>query len=269
MANMFAKLFLHIYHYKILQSLRFKKILAFKKSLVILSVSMILNNLFFFGIWFLLLNRFGSINGYGLQEFVLIAGLSAFSYSIMFWLFGNIVNLGQYLADDSFLENQLYPVSTLIVFLNRGGSASLVGDFIQGLACLLIYLVLNPSSFGWLIVAILMIVSGSFGLLMIVSSISFFVNVRTLTDVFISLLIGSSSYPATSFSGLSKWVIVGTGIWFINFIPIERVRGANNPQDLISSILVILAVNLLGLWLWKQGLKRAESGGGMGVVRAD
>jgi ABC-2 type transport system permease protein len=256
--------------YWYLSGLRWKKIVSFKASLVILSLSMLVNNILFFLFWVLLLINFGNINGYTVVDFLLINGFMAITYAPWVWLYGNVQRLGEYLRDDSFLELQLFPVSPLVVLLNKSGSASLVGDFVQGIIFIGIYSYFNPMALVWILPAIIIVCVGCFGLMLAVASLSFyFPNLTSAGDVLFNFLFGSVQYPANSFQGLSKTLLLGSGIWFVYFVPIETVRNGALSWDFALATMVAIVLATLGLQIWKYGLRRVESGGGMGIVNVD
>ncbi len=66
------KLQRNLFVFWLFTKIKTKRILAFRFNLIVQSLGMMINNIFYFGMWWLLILKFGDINGYGLIEFLLI-----------------------------------------------------------------------------------------------------------------------------------------------------------------------------------------------------
>lgn len=248
--------------------LKFKKVLTFKTNLILQTLGMFINNLALFSVWYLLLYRFGSINGYGMLELILITGFVAVFYAFFFWFFGGVAKLGEYLNQDRFLDLQLYPVSPLTILLTKGGNASQLGDFVQGFVFLAIYAAYNPASIPILIIGVFLVTFGLLGVMLFFNSIIFF-NPK-IVDVFTQLIqniyLGASQYPSQNFQGLFKFILYAILLIPIVAFPIEAARGFMSPTVLLWTVLTVIGINIAGYMLWQAGVRKVESGSSGGVV---
>lgn len=267
---MFQQIQKNITAYKYLNTLRFKKLLTFRTSLIIQVLGMVLNNLFFFAIWYLLLNKFGNINGYTLTDFLFIQGYLVFIYAISNWLYGNLQKIGQINKEDGFLELQLYPVNPLVLICNRSVKASLVGDLLQAAVFLAVYFYLVPASLVWFLPSVFVVIFGLLGLNLLINSLPLhYPKLYKLPSVWNSFFLSATAYPANSFYSPVKVAIYLLGFWTVYFVPVEVVRGSISPVELTLSLIFSVVVNILGFWAWNTGLKKVESGGGIGLISVD
>jgi len=265
--------------FNLLTGLKLKKTLSFKANLYTQIIGMILNNLMYFSVWFLLIARFGNINGYGIFELILVQGFMSIFYAIYFWFFGGMNKLSTYLNQDQFLDLQLYPISPLTVLVTRGGSASNFGDFVQGAVFVVAYFVnlfmQNSNTFSsqvfiqilLILPALLIGIAGFFGASLLVNSLIFFApKLLNLPDFLDQFYIGAGLYPSQNFQGWFKYILYTLGIFSFIFTPIEVVRGFFRPEFLILSAVLAVAVNLLGFYVWGLGIKKVENGSSTGAV---
>jgi hypothetical protein len=95
--------------YWLLTHRKWQKTISFKTNLVLQIGGMMINNLAFLFVWYLLFARFGTVNGYSFLEIVLIQGYVAVFFAVFFWFVGGVARyLSEYLEEDKFLDLQLY-----------------------------------------------------------------------------------------------------------------------------------------------------------------
>ncbi len=247
---------------------KIKRILSFKAGFLMQAVGMLINNTAFVLIWYLLFKRFGNINGYTIKEIFLLQGSLVASYSIFFFFLSGTVKLDEYLYEDRFLDMQLYPVSTLVVLTTKSGDASQWGDGIEGLILLGIYSFWNPFAIPWIVVAIILITVGWYGVFLTLNSVLFWRPRlrKVLQEAGYDIFLGGGFYPTDNFKGFLRYLFT-----FFLFIPImgypmEVVRGAMDWRYLLITVFVVIGINVVGLVLWKKGVKRVESGSSTGIV---
>ncbi|MEI6533032.1 MAG: hypothetical protein WCO06_04285 [Candidatus Roizmanbacteria bacterium] len=254
--------------YLYLTNLKFRKMMSFKTELIIQIIGMILNNLAFFSIWYLLLLRFGSINGYKLEDFLLLEGSLATVYAIYFLLFGGVTKLYQFLNQDSFLDMQLYPASPLAVTLTKSGASSQFGDLIQGVLFLGYYGFLYTDKIGMMIIGLILILVGFFGIMLFVNSFAFFYPGLSLVfeDIFNNVYISASMYPSDNYKGVLRNILFILLVIPVICFPIEVVRGLYGPEALLISLFCVIGINILGYLLWHAGIRKAESGSSRSMI---
>lgn len=262
------KIKLNLKTFVLFSRLKVKKMLLFKANLISQAAGMILNNMAFLLIWWFLLQRFGSINGYTFKEIILIEGFVAIFYAFFYLFFGGVMKLSDYLNQDRILDVQLYPASPLVILTTKSGAPSQFGDFIQGLAMLIIYLNFNPSAGPWIVIGLVLSVAGMYGVSLFVNSLVFFFP-KTLTafaEIIDNIYIGGSMYPSQNFTGAFRYLLYLMLLIPIVSYPIEVVRGVFSPVALVYTVTAVVGINLLGYLVWKKGLRRVESGSIGGIV---
>jgi len=139
-----------------------------------------------------------------------------------------------------------------------------LGDLLFGLVLAFIFLPLYklPLFFILLIPCILIILS--FGI--IVGSLSFYIgNSQSLSDSLYGAIIAFSSYPASIYSGIAKFIvffIIPAG--FITTVPVILLKSFDWIWfGLLYAFAV--AILLLAIYVFYKGLKKYESGNLIGV----
>ena len=254
--------------YLYLTNLKFKKMMSFKTELIVQTVGMILNNLAFFSIWYLLILRFGTINGYKLEDFLLLEGYLALIFAIYFLLFGGVTKLYQFLNQDSFLDMQLYPASPLAVTLTKSGAPSQFGDLIQGLLFLVYYAYLYPDKIGIMIIGLILILVGFFGIMLFLNSFAFFYPglSSVFEDLFGNVYISASMYPSENYKGVLRNILFILMVIPVICMPIEVVRGLYGREALLITLYCVIGINILGYLLWRTGIRKAESGSSRSMI---
>ena len=248
--------------------LKLKKMWMFKANLISQSIGMIINNIAFLGIWWLLLKRFGSINGYSFREIILIQGYVGIVYAFFYLLFAGTTKLADYVNQDRFLDLQLYPVNPLAILMTKSGSASQFGDFVEGTTLMIYYCSADPGKTWIVLAAIIITIVGLTGVSLFTNSLIFYF--RNLNDGLTQLVdnayIGAAMYPSQTYSPMVRNIMMGLLVIPLVSVPLESARGLTHPAFMIGSAIVAILINVLGYFLWQNGIKRVESGSGGGVV---
>lgn len=248
--------------------LKLRKMFIFKANLVSQTIGMIINNLAFLFVWWMLYLRFGSINGYSIKEMFLIEGFVAIFYAFFFLFIGGVGKLSDYLVQDRVLDLQLYPVNPLTILATKSGNPSQFGDLLQGTVMILIYLSFNPSGWFWLLCGLILATIGLFGVSLIFNSLVFFFprSLNAFAEIIENIYIGGSMYPSGNFTGALRYLLYVVLLIPIISFPVEVTRGLLHPSFLLYTLLAVIASNIFGYFLWSQGIKRVESGSSGGIV---
>ncbi len=188
-------------------------------------------------------------------------------FAVWFYLFGGVHKLAEHLNEDGFLDLQLYPSSPLTILFTKSNDASLFEDFIQGVLFLGIYVFVNPSAVFFILPSLLLIVAGMTGIAVFINSILFyFPKILQVPYSIIDIYLGASSYPSQNFKGITKYILWTLLVFPIVYLPTEVTLGNFSPDHLLITTAFVLSINYLGLKLWKNGVKRVESGSSSGIV---
>lgn len=254
----------------LLTGLKWKKTLTFRANLIAQATAMIINNLGFLLAWGLMFSRFGNINGYTIKEIVLIQGFVALFYAIFYWFFGGVArSLAEYVEQDRFLDLQLYPINPLVILTTKSGEPTQFGDFVEGIILTGLYVFWYPSSLWLILLSLVLIITGIYGMTLMVNCIIFFLpSARdSLAKLVENIYIGGSMYPSDNFKGFFRNLFFAIGLIPIVSYPVEAVRHGYFPlSQLLITVSAVILVNVIGLWMWKMGIRRLESGSGGGII---
>jgi ABC-2 type transport system permease protein len=240
--------------------LNFAGALEFRLSFFLTAGMMVLNNLvwiFFWGVYF---QRFSIVNGWNLQDIMMMWAVSAGSFGIMATFFGNANRLANMIATgqlDIYLS-QPKPVSRM--------SVSAMGDI---LFALLIYGGYGNKSWEGMLKFILALLIATLIFLFFiiaVNCLAFFIgNAEGLSFQLFNSILAFSTYPTDIFKGAGRLIlftVVPAG--FISYLPIGLLRGIELPF-LFTALGVALGLSVGGTWFFYWGLKRYTSGNMMSI----
>ena len=241
--------------------------MTYKKSFIIQTIFMMINDGFFMIFWGTIFNlQGGNLNGIEMQDVLYAWSIPTIAYGLTHFFFGGIDNLHRYIVEgglDSFLTQ---PKN---VFLNLATSRcdfSACGDFIYGE---IIAMIAGGSFFGFLKIQF-------YAILAMVIMVCAFTSIRCLAiwwgdvDSIVrtysyDFLINFSSYPERIFGKGTKFLtytIVPAA--YIVYIPARLLERFELQLFLIflfaASILVVITTKL-----FKLVLRRYESGNSMSM----
>jgi ABC-type uncharacterized transport system permease subunit len=268
MVNMKNTYLLNIRAFWLFTRLKFYQQLSFKTNLIIQAVGMLVNNFILILVWYFLIQRFGNINGYGMADILFLNGYVAIFYAIFFWFLGGLDKLGTYLHQDKFLDLQLLPVNPLVTLLARSGNPSQLGDLLSGLVFMVVSYILQSYEIHIFVLSLVVCLMAFLAVSIIVNSSSFWLqNQRNIfSDLMFNLYIGASFYPSQNFFGWRRLLLYVLLVFPVVYYPVEVARGFFDPSYLLISLMVTIVAFIVGLSIWRRGIKLVESGSGGGAV---
>lgn len=238
-------------------------ILSYPKSALTEIVFMFVNDLAFFAVWYILIERFGGINGWGLDEATLLLGAFATVFGVSMFFFGGYWEFRKIVRGD-FDIYLLRPRSALLQYLTDHSDLSVFGDLIFGLFLL--------SISGYTLFEKLFVVSIGFAVylsfMIFLSGLALFVNAMN-EDIFLEItdvVISGSIWPSHTITAefLRFALVFAIPALLVAVLPIEFLMGADNISLILGGTLLHL---VLAFVFWKEGLKRYSGLAGFGWVR--
>ena len=240
--------------------------LEFRLSFFLTAGMMVLNNLvwiFFWGVYF---QRFSIVNGWNLQDIMMMWAVSAGSFGIMATFFGNANRLANMIATGQLDIYLSQPKPVLLHVLISRMSVSAMGDI---LFALLIYGWYGNKSWEGMLKFILALLIATLIFLFFivaVNCLAFFIgNAEGLSFQLFNSILAFSTYPTDIFKGAGRLIlftVVPAG--FISYLPIGLLRGIELPF-LFTALGVALGLSVGGTWFFYWGLKRYTSGNMMSI----
>lgn len=233
-------------------------VIEYRFNFIAQTVGMFLNDAFWLLFWFLLFQRFETIQGWRFQEMMLLNSILQLSWGGSSLLFGNWRSLPKMIYEGQLDYYLSFPKNVLLHTLMRVRYSGM-GDFLFGI--MLAVLVVPLEKFP---LFILLVVSASLIILawdVLVSSITFYVGffegaTKTATDALLTL----SFYPFSVYSGATKFIllfIIPAG--FVTGIPVELLKNFSWKWFGITLSFSIL-FSAFAVWFFYRGLKKYESG---------
>lgn len=240
--------------------------MAYRLSFLLLGGMMFVNNFIWLFFWKLFFERFPVVQGWTLEDVMLLWALSAGGFGWASVLFGNFHRIAAIVSSGQLDVYLTQPKPVLLNVLASRMSVTAVGDFAFGLV---VYGLVGDGSWrgAALFLGGLLLAGALFIAVMVVAgSLAFFIgNAEGMSQQVFNMFVSLTTYPSGIFRGAAKlllFTIVPAG--FISYMPIGLLREFDPPF-----VLAALAVTLLfagsGLWLFRAGLKRYASGNAMSM----
>jgi ABC-2 type transport system permease protein len=224
-------------------------------------IGMMLNDGFYFVFWIIFFNRFEQIQGWNLSDMFLLFGLSATSYGLGVYLFGNAWVLVDVIINGQMDYYLSLPRPVLLHTLASRSITSGLGDVLYGLMSFCISRQVSLDTFGRFFLGVFFSTTIFISFLVLVQSLAFWVgNAQLLARNVISALVTFSTYPLMLFDGTARFLlltILPAGL--IGAIPAEMVRSFSWPRLflLCGAAMIFLS---LAIFVFYRGLRRYESG---------
>lgn len=235
--------------------------MEFRLSFLLTSGTMLINDfvwIFFWGVFF---NRFKVVNGWELNDVMMMWAVSAGGFGIMAVLFGNYNRIANMAATGQLDIYLTQPKPILLHLLASRMSISAIGDVSFGVIIYAVYGDVSVAGIMKFILALLISAAIFLFFIVIVNSLAFFIgNAEGLSFQLYNGLIALSTYPTDIFHGLARlmlFTLIPAG--FISYMPIGFFRDAGT-LFLLQALGMAVFLSLFGTWFFYKGLKRYSSG---------
>ncbi len=227
---------------------------------------MMLNNAIYFIFWLIFFDRFKEVQGWGLNNMLLLFGLVATGFGLAVYLFGNVMRLADVIAGGRLDYYLSMPRPVLLHVLASGSRPSGLGDVLYGLISFALAGQFAPDALARFLLGVLVSMTVFLSFLIVVQSLAFWVgNTALLTMQATNAILTFSLYPITLFDGSAKFLLFTIlPAAFVGAVPVEFVRSFDWSTlfQLLAAALIFLA---LAVFVFHHGLRRYESGSAIQV----
>lgn len=242
-----------------------KSSIANRKSFLIQTISMFINNFIFILFWLILFkNKGGSINGIEFNDIMYLWSIPTMAYGIAYFCFGGTDTLCKDIVDGNLDIYLTKPKHSLISQLTSRSILSAMGDFLSGLVCGLYAVNCNPIKLIEMLLISIIAAGIYVGVINSLKLLAFyFGDITTVVNRYTnSLFITLTIYPEQMFPKFVK-VLMYTAIpaMYVAHIPIKLVKHFDIGWFLILVVAFIFFTWLL-FFMYERGLKRYSSGNG-------
>lgn len=243
-----------------------KESVSNKKSFIIQTVAMFINNFVFVLFWMILFdNKGGSINGVDIQDILYLWSIPTIGYGIAFFCFGGIDTLCKDIVDGNLDIYLTKPKNSLISVLTSRSILSAMGDLLFGIVVGVIAVKFNPLKI--LLLLVLGLIAGILitSIITSVKLLSFWVgDISTATQRYThSLFITLTIYPEEMFPTVIKFMMYTViPAAYVSHVPVRIMENISVTGIATMLIAAVFFASLMFL-LYNKGLKKYESGNGV------
>jgi ABC-2 type transport system permease protein len=239
--------------------------MEFRMSFLMTAGMMVVNNFVWIFFWSLFFERFDVVNGWSLQDVMMLWAVSAGGFGIASTLFGNMNRIASMVANGHLDVYLVQPKPVLLNVLASRMSVSAIGD--AAFSVMLYIMFGDVSWLGFAKYALAHVVAAAIFLffMVIINSIAFWIgNAEGLTGQMLNALLSFSTYPTDIFKGWGRLVIfTAVPAGFISYMPIGLMRDAVQLDFLLGALGMSLALAIGGTWFFYRGLRHYSSGNRM------
>lgn len=236
--------------------------MEFRMSFLMTAGMMVVNNFVWIFFWSVYFERFQVVNGWSLQDVMMLWAVSAGGYGVAAVLFGNMSRIAALTANGQLDVYLVQPKPVLLNVLASRMNVSAIGDVAFSV---ILYLLFGDGSLlGFAKYALAHLVAGSIFLffMVIVNSLAFWIgNAEGLSGQMLNALLSFSTYPTDIFKGWGRIVIfTAVPAGFVSYMPIGLMREAVQPDFLLGALGAAILLAAGGTRVFYRGLRRYSSG---------
>jgi ABC-2 type transport system permease protein len=234
--------------------------MEYRVSFLLQVFGMVVNDALLLSMWMVFFARFPNFNGWNFQDTVLLFAISTTNYGLYRIFAGNAEEISHHIVMGELDYFMTLPRSILWQVSTAKSNISAIGDAIFGVS-LFFFSGLPWVKFfpfvGLCVLSALVI----YNFVVILQSFGFFVgNFEETGDRVFGILLGLCLYPATTFSGVLKFItLVIIPAFFVVWVPLNLLK-LFQWQSFLLLIGFWLITLGLAVFIFNQGLKRYESG---------
>lgn len=230
------------------------------------SFLMVVNNLFFFSLWWVFFQQFKDIRGWELADLLALTSITSGAYGLMQIAFGGVRYLSRTILNGD-LDSLMTKPKNLLLHIAGSYTISMRG-WGNLLTSIIATLLGKLTSFPSLSLILVGIISGCMiftSMSIIAHSTAFWLgSIDSLAKKYCDSLFLFTLYPTNIYSGLFQWMmftLIPAGM--IGFLPVSLIKNFSWDKVLllVGGALVFLA---LAFFVFYLGLKRYESGNKIG-----
>lgn len=231
-------------------------------------IGMMINNAGIAIIWVLFISVFGNVNGWGVADVLMVQGIGSITFGLAYGVCHGAVTFPNDIRNGTFDAYLLRPLRVLPLVWRSYFQEATIGDFLYGIVLMIIAFVMSHATWMTIALSTLLVIPGAMIMLAMSTLTGSYVfwrpDDRNLYDLVMRVFMVPTMYPAGAFPN-------GMRIIYTFIIPSLLVAGIPWEAAREHSLLIVALVWLAAfVWLglaaivFHMGLKRYESGGGVG-----
>jgi len=253
----------HISFLRQFSKLEWATALEYRANFVTQSIGMFINDIFWIFLWFLLFQRFDTINGWEYRDMLRVFAVLTISYGLVGFLFGNWTRIARFIEHGSLDYYLTMPKNVLLHMLAKFNYYGL-GDLVFGTAMVALSIPMTKLPLYLLLVLCSILVM--LGWVIITGSLAFYLGrFEHASQAMRESLIIFAGYPFSIFTGTTKFIllfIIPAG--FVTGIPVQLLTTFSWKWFFIT-IGFTAAFFSFAVWFFYRGLRRYESGNVMAM----
>ena len=233
--------------------------MEYRTSFLMQAGFMFINDLIWVIFWIIFFNKFTLINTWSFKDLMLMYMVITTSWGLIGVFFGNFKNIAEIIRDGQLDFYLSLPKEELSHVLISKSKFDAFGDVIFGVIIGIIFLTIWQIPLAIVLIILSAIILLAFAV--ILGSLSFYIG--SSVEIANQGLMGAlsiASYPFSVFTGYTKWIlllVIPAG--FISGIPVELIKSFS-WQWFIGMVVAAVVLSIIALIMFKQGVKRYESG---------
>lgn len=257
---------MRFHFFQLRQNFNNKKML--RTSFILQVISMFVSNISFFIIWIIFSETIGTHNGWGtLQTFGMLS-IAILVFGIVHSCFGSLLTWSEKVPTGAFDAFLTKPKSLYIRIINNDFNVGALGDLIQGILGLIIFLFLSHASFSSIIMILLMIIPGvliQIAFLNICNCVMFWLpQAHNLPAALNNFILLPATQPISLLGGTMRFIYLFIiPALLVAGLPIEAFTHASWKIFFLSYAIAIVWV-IISRWIMKISLRRYDSGNSIG-----
>ena len=182
--------------------------MEFRVAFISQVIGMMLNNAFYFVFWIVFFERFKEVRGWVLNDMFLVFGITATSFGLVSFLFGNVFRLSDTITGGRLDYYLSLPRPVLIHATASRSNPSSLGDITYGLISYGISGYFSLDGAGRFIVGLFFGCLVLFSFLVVAHSLAFWLgNSASLASLMLNAILTFALYPISLFEGPSKFLL--------------------------------------------------------------
>lgn len=258
-ANILHEIKAHLSMMKAYLIINGKTMLEYRKSFILQTGTMFLNDCVWIFFWWLFFSRFPLLNDWTYNDLLLLWAFGATGFGLSGLIFGNKMELPSVIAEGKLDYYLTLPKNVLLHTLSSKMNWFAFGDLIFGIiiGILVIPTQMIPLAIYLVILStILFTVFGS-----ISGSLALYIgNSERISNNVYNAIVGLSIYPTNVYDGVAKLIlftIIPAGL--VTGAPVELIRNFN-IEGLIGVTVITIIFVIIAILFFYRGLKKYESG---------
>jgi len=241
--------------------------MEYRVSFVTQIVGMMINNLSFVLIWVIFFQSFPEVNGWRIQEILLLNAISSFYFGLVAMFGRGAIHLSVMISKGELDQFLTYPKNVLWQLSTSKTEISAIGDILFGVVLFFLSGYVSVLNFLFFLLLGLLTAIIAYSFVVITQSFFFFVEAKLeqTEDALFQILMSFSLYPQSVFTGVLKVISLTVfPVFFLGSLPVDLLKKFG-WGEFLGMIAFAAFIFCLSVVIFKTGLKRYESGSSIQV----